>query len=310
MSRRPRDQRRRTSQRTFVQRYGYQILSALVIAGVVALGAYIYLQASRPAYACTSLLAPPPATPTPILTPTPLETPVPSVTPSPTLTATASPTPSASPSPTASPSGSAEATASPSGSAEATANPTAAPTATPEPTVAPEPTPTPEPTPRLGFVVTDRGKMHVSTSQTIQYAECPPTSGPHYSSPAKRGYYAPDQTLPVGAWIHSLEHGLIVVLYSCGADGTICPDAATLSALKELGDTAPQTPAAAQCGIKNKIIVARFDQMSTRFAALGWDRAMLSDTYDPATFLSFYRQWVDNSPTEEPNACDGPTGAE
>ena len=112
------------------------------------------------------------------------------------------------------------------------------------------------------------------------------------------------------AWIHSLEHGLVVVLYGCGADGNACPDSATLAALRQLADDARQTEVAAQCGIKNKLIVARFDQISTRFAALGWDRAMLSDTFDPATFMTFYEQWVDNSPTEEARGCDGPTGAE
>ena len=30
-------------------------------------------------------------------------------------------------------------------------------------------------------------------------------------------------------------------------------------------------------GLSPEIIVTRFDQMSTRFAAVGWDRAMLSE---------------------------------
>lgn len=265
MRRPPRDQRRRAPQRPFLDRYGYRILSALVLLAVALAGVYIYLQASRPAFACTSLLTPPPATPTPVVTATPRPTPTPTPTPSPTL----------------------------------------------EPSPTPKPSPTPEPTPWLGFGVTDRGRNHVLPGgETIRYAECPPTSGPHSPSPAKRGYYGPDQNLPVGAWVHSLEHGLIVVLYSCGQDGDACPDQATRDALRQLADTAPQTDAAAVCQIRNKIIVARFDQMSTRFAALGWDRAMLSNEYDAGTFLTFYGQWVDNSPTDEARGCDGPTGAQ
>jgi hypothetical protein len=103
---------------------------------------------------------------------------------------------------------------------------------------------------------------------------------------------------------------MIVVLYSCGPDGNACPDQATLDALRRFEDDAPQTAAAAACGIANKLIVARFDQMTTRFAAVGWDRAMLSDTFDPATFLTFYSQWVDNAPTAEALECDGTTGAD
>jgi hypothetical protein len=159
-------------------------------------------------------------------------------------------------------------------------------------------------------VTTDRGRNHVAAGTVIQYVECPPASGPHYASPARRGFYGPEQRLPVGAWIHSLEHGMVVVLYSCGADGNNCPDGATLDALRQFADNAPQTAVAQQCQIKNKLIVARFDQMSARFAAVSWDRVMLADTYDPTTFLTFYNQWVDNSPTEEAKGCDGPTGAE
>jgi len=150
----------------------------------------------------------------------------------------------------------------------------------------------------------------MATGTFIEYAECPPTSGPHYPAPARRGFYGPDQKLPVGAWVHSLEHGLIVVLYSCGTDGNSCPDSATLDALRQFADSAPQTQVAQQCQIKNKLIVARFDQMTTKFAAVGWDRALLSDTFDQQSFLTFYNQWVDNSPTEEAKGCDGPTGAE
>jgi DNA-binding Lrp family transcriptional regulator len=40
VSRRPRDQRRRPSQQSFIQRYGYQIVSAIVIVAVADVGAY------------------------------------------------------------------------------------------------------------------------------------------------------------------------------------------------------------------------------------------------------------------------------
>ena len=59
MTRRPRDQRRRAPKRSLIDRYGFQALSALVLLAVVALGAYIYLQSTRPAAACSSLLTAP-----------------------------------------------------------------------------------------------------------------------------------------------------------------------------------------------------------------------------------------------------------
>lgn len=103
---------------------------------------------------------------------------------------------------------------------------------------------------------------------------------------------------------------MIVALYSCGQDGSACPDQTTLDALKQFADDAPQTDVAAACGLPNKLIVARFDEMSTRFAAIGWDRVMLADTFERATFETFYTQWVDRSPTAEARGCDGPIGAE
>lgn len=238
--RRPRPANR--DARPFWERHATAIAGAVVLVGVVGLGAWVFVQSTRPAYACQSLLTPPPATPTPA----------------------------------------------------ATATPGASPTAGA----------TPAPTPLLGFTVPDRGSAHGSGSDTITYLECPPASGTHDPVTARRGYYPPDSSIRPGAWIHSLEHGLVVVLYSCGGDGTGCPDGATLDALEAFAENAPQTDVARACGIKNKAIVARFDEMTTRFAALSWDRVMLDDTFDAPAFLAFYEQWVDRAPTSEAEGCD------
>ena len=40
-------------------------------------------------------------------------------------------------------------------------------------------------------------------------------------------------------------------------------------------------------------IVARFDEMSTPFAVLAWNRALLLDRFDLAQASAFAQQWTD-----------------
>lgn len=48
------------------------------------------------------------------------------------------------------------------------------------------------------------------------YSSDPPTSGPHYGTPADEGFYS--DPLPVEQVVHNLEHGQIVIYYNPAAD--------------------------------------------------------------------------------------------
>lgn len=51
-------------------------------------------------------------------------------------------------------------------------------------------------------------------------------------------------------------------------------------------------------------IVARFDDMSTRFAVVAWDRALLLDRFDLLQASAFAQQWTDvTAPPTEILAC-------
>ena len=52
-----------------------------------------------------------------------------------------------------------------------------------------------------------------------------------------------------------------------------------------------------------EVLVARFDSMTTPFAELAWGRAMLTDTFDLDTALTFAQQWMDHGTEPEPNIC-------
>lgn len=57
----------------------------------------------------------------------------------------------------------------------------------------------------------DEGRQHVETGAPLSYKTDPPTSGPHYGWAILPGVYREPQ--PVGALVHSLEHGNIVIYY-------------------------------------------------------------------------------------------------
>ncbi len=157
----------------------------------------------------------------------------------------------------------------------------------------------------LGFQTTDLGTRHVPAGTKITYAYCPPASGTHYESSSRvpipaRVYPAVEEQVP-GGWVHNLEHGQIGLLYRCpGGEigGTDCPTADEMATMQEWFDAQPLVGA---CGKQS--FVARFDAMSTRFAVLAWDRALLVDTLDLDDATEFASQWLDNPALPEAGAC-------
>jgi hypothetical protein len=137
------------------------------------------------------------------------------------------------------------------------------------------------------------GAGHVQPGTTINYAFCPPTSGQHYNiagqAPLRRGFYTPESGVRPGNWVHNLEHGHVVFAYR----GT--PDQATLDAIRQTWEDTPGGPLAASCGVPNSVLVVRFDEMTTPFAALAWDRALLLDEWNAEQAMAFAAQWQDNA---------------
>lgn len=110
--------------------------------------------------------------------------------------------------------------------------------------------------------------------------------------------YPSTQEQHPGGWVHNLEHGYVVLLYRCSADQ--CPSQEEMAELQAFFDQATfsQNPACPQ-----KVIVARFDEMSTRFALLVWGRALLIDDFDLDTALTFAQQWTDHDAVPERGSC-------
>jgi hypothetical protein len=177
--------------------------------------------------------------------------------------------------------------------------------ATPAPAVTPPPP---------GYVEPDMGHLHAPTGSTVTYRYCPPASGEHYNTtgqgPIKGGLYGPgDQALPPG-WIHNLEHGALVLLYSCKAENgqtaPACTDAGQ-QALKTLLAKWPDSPI---CKIPPGTltpVIARFDNMATNYAALVWDLVLPMDQIDEATLFDFYARNAEQFNPEK--QCAAPTAS-
>jgi hypothetical protein len=150
----------------------------------------------------------------------------------------------------------------------------------------------PSATPELGQVIPDMGRNHITAGTKADYLYCPPASGPHYNA-AGRGpipprFYGPDSNTEPQGWIHNLEHGGMVILYNCSQPGSC-----TQAELDELRAVASNFPASPVCNIQGGVIspvIARFDTMKTKYAAVVWNRALLTDELDVPQMLEFWQQ--------------------
>jgi hypothetical protein len=143
--------------------------------------------------------------------------------------------------------------------------------------------------PVLGQRQPDMGRLHVTIGTPVTYNSCPPASGPHYNSsglgPIAPRFYGPDDaTVPQG-WVHNLEHGGFVILYSCAVGGC---DQSSLDRLRQLVATFPPSPLCKVPGGIVSPVIARFDEMKRPFAAVLWDRVLLQDALDVPQILQFF----------------------
>jgi hypothetical protein len=151
------------------------------------------------------------------------------------------------------------------------------------------------------IVTPAQGFNHVPTGSKIEFASCPPASGPHYSqagiAPLRPAYYGPDAGVGPGSWVHNLEHGFVVALYRC--QGGTCPSETDLQALRAFVAEGPVTQASTACGYRSKVLAVRFDDMATPFAMVAWQRVLLLDTFDKSVAVEFARKWIDVTAREQ-----------
>jgi hypothetical protein len=174
----------------------------------------------------------------------------------------------------------------------------AASTAKPSASGSPAPTSPPVTAPPAGYVQQDGGNGHVDPGSTVQYASCPPASGKHYNpppaGPIQGGFYGLNDPAPPPGWVHNMEHGAIVLLYSCKTpDGTGTAEACTDAGQQALRAMLTRWPHSPYCDIAPGAltpVIARFDDMAWSYAAIVWDVILPLQTLDEAAIFDFYAQ--------------------
>lgn len=135
----------------------------------------------------------------------------------------------------------------------------------------------------VGQSLCSEGAMHVVVGSNPEWNNNPPHSGPHYPTAAPWGDYA---TLERGHWVHSLEHGGIVLLHDCPQG---CAD--ELAQLRSVRSLRPEA----------RIIMTHDPLLeASRFAAVAWTWVYEFDTVDLDALTCFIDQHEGNAPEDIP----------
>lgn len=115
----------------------------------------------------------------------------------------------------------------------------------------------------------------------------PPAGGPHNTCWAEWGVHA--EAVDDDRWVHNLEHGGVVLLWSC-------PD----------GCDADVTAVDAFASAHDRTVATPYDALPTRFGIVAWDWRMTSACFDEAAAAAFYAAHFDHAP--ESTGSDPPPG--
>lgn len=139
------------------------------------------------------------------------------------------------------------------------------------------------------YAVPDEGRYHIEFGQTAKYDHFPPSSGLHYGKILNWGFY--NEAIPPEYWVHSLEHGGIVILYNCASS---CKD--TEDAIWQVVQKAPPEDQFNEV----KILVTPNSQIDHKVVALAWDTELDLDEANYDILLDFYNRHVNQGPEAAP----------
>jgi hypothetical protein len=144
------------------------------------------------------------------------------------------------------------------------------------------------------YSVPDEGHTHMPDCQPT-WKHHPPSSGCHASvggvAPAEWKAYPLSQAVPPEDFIHNLEHGGVVLVYRCS--GSEC-DSIYQQAFS-LFSVLPK-----EKYHEVKFVATPYQDMSPKFALLGWTEEQDMATLDTNTVKAFYQQFVDHGREDIP----------
>jgi uncharacterized protein DUF3105 len=139
----------------------------------------------------------------------------------------------------------------------------------------------------------NEGALHVDCLPVPKYGTRPPSSGNHY--PIWADYKTYTTPVPWGHLVHDLEHGAIVIVYSCAATDAAC--AAEIARAQAMIDGLPfpldpvdvDVADGYECvaPTKHRVILAPDPTLDVRWAASAWTWTLRATCFDETTFSDF-----------------------
>ncbi len=130
----------------------------------------------------------------------------------------------------------------------------------------------------LGNEIEDLGANHITQGDKVTtYNSNPPTSGPHWPSPAECKVY--NEEVPDEAVVHSLEHGAVWVSYKDIEDKDL------VSKLEEIVNKNP-----------GKILLSPRSSNDANIALASWNRLLKIEQFDENQISEFIKSNRSNSP--------------
>jgi hypothetical protein len=128
------------------------------------------------------------------------------------------------------------------------------------------------------------GGQHLPLCAPLTYGTNPPSSGNHY--PLWAAYRSYDRAIPRGFWVHSLEHGAVVITYNCPGG---CPD--EVADVQAFVDGLPT-----DCGTERRVILTPDPDLDVRFAASAWGWTLRANCFDRGAFSAFFTDHYNHAP--------------
>jgi hypothetical protein len=136
----------------------------------------------------------------------------------------------------------------------------------------------------------EEGRGHVTTARTpANYKTNPPTSGDHNPDPAPDGLYPSGNEPQIANWVHTLEHGRILLQYQASSPP------ATVTALTKLF----QEPVSGSGNSYHMVLMQNNTKMPFKTAAVAWRHYVGCTSASPAAIAAmraFRDRFVDKGP--------------
>jgi hypothetical protein len=141
-----------------------------------------------------------------------------------------------------------------------------------------------------GEAIPIQGQEHINPGVPHDpYNSDPPTSGPHYATPAEAGFY---EEAPLDEYlVHNLEHGHVIIWYNCSD----LDEAACTTLKDQIREVMSRAGLSVITGTSKMNAVPR-PTLGTRLALTAWGRLQRLDEFDSAAILRFVRAFRDHAP--------------